>query len=209
VIGVVKSPPSLEPSGIARPAVYVPWAQYPMANVTLMLRTSVAARAVAAQVRDTTAAGLPGGASISRLRTGRDIVAEADARSTFIARQLSALAVIAVLLAFTGLYGVSAHDAALRTREMAVRSALGSTPASLLAIMRRSLRPSCSDSHSGSRSPSACGSNGAHRGTSRRYHLVSRGHHDRAVRHGDAATGASQWDYEVARIDAARLTAPT
>lgn len=140
VIGVVKSPPSLEPSGIARPAVYVPWAQYPMANVTLMLRTSVAARAVAAQVRDTTAAGLPGGASISRLRTGRDIVAEADARSTFIARQLSALAVIAVLLAFTGLYGVSAHDAALRTREMAVRSALGSTPASLVwHIVRRSL----------------------------------------------------------------------
>ena len=48
-----------------------------------------------------------------------------------------ALAVIALLLATLGLYGVSATAASARSRELAIRAAVGAEPATLLRLMLR------------------------------------------------------------------------
>jgi ABC-type antimicrobial peptide transport system permease subunit len=47
----------------------------------------------------------------------------------------AAFALLAVLLAVIGVYGVIAFSVALRTRELAVRSALGASPRQLVAVV--------------------------------------------------------------------------
>jgi predicted permease len=49
----------------------------------------------------------------------------------------SAFAVLALLLACIGIYGVMAHDVARRTRQIGIRLALGATPEAVLAVVLR------------------------------------------------------------------------
>lgn len=135
IVGVVKEHRRLGFRGEPQPAVFVPWAQVPRANVSVVMRSSGEARRIAQRVRDRAVQALPGAVEVQRLRTGSEIVGEGIAASRFLATQLSGLAALALLLAATGLYGVMSHTTAFRTREVAIRMALGSSPNGVVRLV--------------------------------------------------------------------------
>ncbi len=76
-----------------------------------------------------------------QLQTMDDAMLEVVAEPLFQTRLLTVFSVLALLLAVIGTYGVLAYDVAERTREIALRLALGATPRAVtLMVLRRTAR---------------------------------------------------------------------
>src|SRR5262249_58985613 len=77
------------------------------------------------------------GRPVRDIRALDDYVGEASADTRFALFVLGAFAVLAVVLTAVGVYGVVAYSTARRTREIAVRLALGAAPARIVALVMR------------------------------------------------------------------------
>jgi putative ABC transport system permease protein len=72
-----------------------------------------------------------------QVRTLDDVMWEATAKPRFLTFLLTCFALIALLLAAVGIYGVMAHTVASRTQEIGLRVALGAVPAQVRAMVLR------------------------------------------------------------------------
>jgi putative ABC transport system permease protein len=72
---------------------------------------------------------------VFRIRTMEEVISESTASPRFRTLILGAFALVALVLAVLGVYGVVAHSAACRTHEIGVMMALGAEPSDVLILV--------------------------------------------------------------------------
>jgi len=139
IVGVVTDIRNFGPVEDPRPEVYRPFLQAGQgsSNFAMMIRVRrgnpseltpqirSAIRSVDQQV------------AITDVRTMPEVMALSTGRARFYLMMLSVFAAVALVLAISGIYGVLSYAVAQRTREFGIRSALGSTTGTTLALVTR------------------------------------------------------------------------
>jgi putative ABC transport system permease protein len=120
----------------AKPAVYVTREQYPRLNLALVVRTAMNPAAWQDTIRRTVS-GVDATQAVTDVKTLAQVEAEDLSSDRLRSILLFAFAAVAVALATLGLYGVMAHSATQRTREIGIRAAVGANAANLLALVMR------------------------------------------------------------------------
>jgi len=135
VVGVVEHVQLDTPRTAPQPELFVTYAIRQYSDLNIDFRAANATALVPA-VQDAVQRLGPG-RPVRDVRTLDDYVAEASADARFALFVLGAFAVLAVILTSVGVYGVVAYSTARRTREIAVRLALGAAPRRIVSLMVR------------------------------------------------------------------------
>jgi len=125
--------------GKPMPAAYVSYQQFPDASMHVLVRTSHDPHAVAGALR-LEAQAVDRQQPVYNIHTLQQQMDDDTSGVRIAARMMMVYAVIALLLAVTGIYSISAFFVAQRTREIGVRMSLGATRQ---AIMKMVLSQSC------------------------------------------------------------------
>jgi putative ABC transport system permease protein len=125
----------------ARPQIYESLWQRPLGGTAVILRTAVPPESLSDPVRRAIAAIDPD-LPVSDLVTFERAVERELANYQLSARLLGGFAVLGLLLASLGIYGVVSYSVAQRTNELGIRLALGAQPADVLRmVVRQGMRP--------------------------------------------------------------------
>jgi predicted permease len=140
VIGVISDVRESSVEETSSPEVYVPATQAGPEGAELVVRTKLPPEALASSVLKTLRALNPGQPA-TEFRPLQQIVDHAVSPRRFFVSLVACFALLGLLLASLGIYGVISYSVAQRTQEIGIRMALGATTSQVLfGVVAKTLR---------------------------------------------------------------------
>jgi putative ABC transport system permease protein len=134
VVGVVGDIRHLGPANPPRPEIYQPHSQRSFPFMAFVVRTRGDPASVVPAIR-AEVARLDPAQPISGVATMDEHIAKALSRPRFMSTLVGAFGVLALALSMVGIYGVVAYSVTQRTREIAIRMALGARASDVVAMI--------------------------------------------------------------------------